>query len=410
MKVQAVPAHPPPGPDRQPAELRALTGLRGLAASLLLLYHMTPPTSANRFLEAAFRHGYLCVDLFFVLSGFVLSLVHQEVVRGPFSWRVHAAFLVRRVARVYPLYLASTLAALAVFAGLHMRGFEGQLLRPTLLKGEVANLLMVQNWGLYGSFNGAAWSISAEWSAYLLFPLFARAVFRSPAPARVVVLAGVVLCLAALARWPDLWPWRDAVPALRQGPLDRVDSHSVAPLLRCWTEFCLGMFAFRLFGMLQAMRPAVAGSLFVATTACLVAALSRPGTDLLVVLLYGPLIASAAPPGSVQAGLLGSWPIHRLGLYSYSFYMLFLFAVEARTPIARALAAVVGPPGFAALFTATLLLVLGASALSFHLFERPMRRRLALLAPRLLRLGPPGHQAGPADAAEPQEKTRIFFF
>ena len=340
---------------------------------------MTPPTSANRFLEAAYRHGYLCVDLFFVLSGFVMSLVHQDVVQGPFSWRVFANFLTRRLARIYPLYLISTIAALAVFAWLHLRTFEGQLLQQPLLTGEIANLLMVQTWGLFGSFNGAAWSISAEWSAYLLFPLFARAVFRSKPLSRTLVLLGIIVCLAGLVYYPNFWLWRDSVPALRHGPLDRTTHHSVAPLLRCWTEFCLGMFAFQLFGKFQTKRSPMVSLLCAATSVCLMAAFAFPETDLFVVLLYVPLIATIALSGSAQAQILGNRLIYRAGVYSYSFYMLFVFAVDCRNPITQALSHILGQPSFIEEFLTTTSIVFAAAAISFHFFERPVRKHLRVL-------------------------------
>ena len=90
-------------PRRRRAEIRALTGLRGVAALLVALYHINPnwiaPTATGRFVGK----GYLWVDLFFVLSGFLLAMNYARLFAGGWSLRAWLDFLLHRVARIYPL-------------------------------------------------------------------------------------------------------------------------------------------------------------------------------------------------------------------------------------------------------------------------------------------------------------------
>ena len=93
-------------PQAVPQQIRPLTGIRGLAASYVVAYR-APVLSWIRQSEFL-RHGYLAVDLFFVLSGFVMAMSYSRMFASGFSPRHYGAFLIRRLARIYPLYLLVT--------------------------------------------------------------------------------------------------------------------------------------------------------------------------------------------------------------------------------------------------------------------------------------------------------------
>ncbi len=369
-----------PGPaGASTREIRSLTGLRGAAAALVMLYHAMPVSDVDA-VERAFRHGYLTVDLFFVLSGFVISLGHAEIAGDAFTRAAYLRFLARRVTRIYPLYIASTALALLLFAALHMRGFESQLWHQPLVSAEIANALMIQNWGLAGSFNGAAWSISTEAMAYLLFPLLCVPAFRAPRRVRLAWAAATVALLVLLSLYPDFPAWRDAAPRL--GPLDRTSHLSAASLLRCVAEFCVGM---QICALHRAMPPwldrrrGLAAVLALAAIACLAPV---DGADWAIVLLYAPLIAGACGPGPVRF-VLSSTPLHRLGLCSYSFYMLHLFALDSRGAIAEALRHAGVAPTFPAVFCVTFGLAVALAWPTWRYVERPSSAALRrLLTPR----------------------------
>lgn len=104
------------------ATIQPLNGLRGLAAVWLVLFHLRQPLlptlPASRLhsaVEAVPREGFLGVDFFFMLSGFILCYTYAGRMTRP-SWSDYRAFAWRRFARTYPVYLLSVLIVLAVTA------------------------------------------------------------------------------------------------------------------------------------------------------------------------------------------------------------------------------------------------------------------------------------------------------
>jgi peptidoglycan/LPS O-acetylase OafA/YrhL len=153
-------------------DLPTLTGLRGIAAFAVLFYHIRGGMAgfAPEGVTAVLARGYLAVDLFFVLSGFILWWTYGAA----FAEQGRAAivpFIIRRFARIFPLHLA-IMAAMIGFALLLT--LSGRALGTQYPLAELpAHLVLVQNWGFTDalSWNDPAWSISAEWAAYLLLAM-----------------------------------------------------------------------------------------------------------------------------------------------------------------------------------------------------------------------------------------------
>lgn len=208
-------------------ELRSLTTARGLAAWLVVFYHIRIglPWLPEPLMAVA-RKGYLAVDFFFLLSGFVIYLsAHRGLLREGAA--AVPAFLARRFARIYPLYaviLSGTVAfaLLLTLTGRDTAGFPWAELP--------LHVAMMQNWGLTSSlsWNHPAWSISAEFAAYLLFPalMLWTPVSRARRPN---LLAGMILLIAILF----LWLRWDGQTTLGMD----IPRHG---LIRCLTEFGCG--------------------------------------------------------------------------------------------------------------------------------------------------------------------------
>lgn len=198
-----------------PRHLDALTGIRGIAAWGVVLYHirlsltaLLPPP-----VIAIFAKGYLAVDLFFILSGFVIWYNYSSRIAegGAGAARL---FLWRRFARVWPLHgaILGGFVALAMAMLATGRDASGYPLAELPL-----HLALLQNWGLTDalSWNHPAWSISTEFSAYLVFPLLVLVTRWDRVPSGVLLgLAGLWRCLAGFAMgclMCQLWQrWRDA--------------------------------------------------------------------------------------------------------------------------------------------------------------------------------------------------------
>jgi peptidoglycan/LPS O-acetylase OafA/YrhL len=169
--------------DRMRRELTTLTGIRGVAAIWVVLFHFYPVIGAllggpDRRQVPIVRDGYLGVDLFFVLSGFVLSLAYSERFRRNFYSAV-IEFFFARVGRIFPLHW-TCLAIFFLLVELVPENWWGP--GPFTLGALGASVALVQNWTLPTAlaWNFPTWSLSAEWAAYLLFPLLTFAISLLP--------------------------------------------------------------------------------------------------------------------------------------------------------------------------------------------------------------------------------------
>ncbi len=351
---------------RRGAEVRAMTGLRGVAALLVAIYHINLPDRASASALVRFvGKGYLWVDLFFVLSGFLMALNYSHLFASGWTPRAWADFLLRRLARVYPLYFFVTVAGIAAALG--------HLAAPVATPdgaGETAaaNLLLIQSWGVSGSINGAAWSLSAEWAAYLVFPaLVWLALLGRPA----LAWAAGLMALASMAATVGL-TMHDG--AYHSGPLDAYDGTTAEPLLRCLGGFTLGLIACRLAQSGRLMACAAHDGTLVAAAALLTAGFIAGAHDLLAIPLFALLVLGLYGNRGVSGRLLGCWPVHRLGVLSYSVYLLHPYLVAPHAELERWLLSRVAAPwadaGANLAIYGTLLI---AAALAYRCIENPGR-------------------------------------
>jgi peptidoglycan/LPS O-acetylase OafA/YrhL len=337
-------------------DLPALTSIRGIAAWWVVLYHVRSLFApyAGPEVMAFLAKGYLAVDMFFVLSGFVIHLNYRD--RAAPTRSAVFDFLFRRIARVYPLHLL-LLLAFAGYGLLRMRA-AGEL--PVWLSFEsfAASLLLVQGWGIfdYLAWNVPAWSISAELAAYLVFPALALLLApRWPTWAlfaAIPVLAALVWGMFAAAGHANNIGWR---PELFGVP-------------RCIAQFANGMICCELWlrGVGGGSRAAPAGC---AAAAILAGFLSGwlPETLALPLFWAAALLAVAWTSPRV----LRAPPLVYLGEVSYATYLChYLAFILFKLSLPDVDAVPLWQTG------AFLAAVLAASALLYHGFERPAQRTL----------------------------------
>ena len=200
-------------PSIGPKEIRSLTGLRAVAATWVVVYHFsfTPGVGYGGYwepLRPVIRAGATGVDLFFVLSGFVITLTYLERVGRTPSVRQTWDFLWARVCRIWPVYAVVTAVYGAWLLFKATQVTDGavayQTVQPVL---DVWNFLlqftMVQLWWHPASggesWMGSAWSISAEWLAYVSFPLIALLLWRIRNAPVVLLGATAVLLMVPLS-------------------------------------------------------------------------------------------------------------------------------------------------------------------------------------------------------------------
>ena len=348
------------------ANIRPLTSLRFFAALWVVLYHYWPNLDAAVTL-ALVAKGYLGVELFFVLSGFILCHVYLSAVgEGRFKY---GPFLWNRLARVYPLHLATLagMVALGVVAGLAGIAIDADILRWDALP---ANLLMVQAWGFApaAAFNHPSWSISAEWFAYLTFPAFAFVAWRMRR--KPWLLAGGTLAAVAV-----LYP---AFQWLTGESLTRATiAWGALRIVPCFALGCAMQGLWRA-GAIKSARMAAIGALF--SGAFILGSAAAGFPDMLVVAGFGGLILSLAglpQHGSTfgtQAGFV------YLGEISYSTYMICvpwkIIFVNAAARVLNLADEKLPWPLWIIFITALIPL----SAASYHLVEKPARTRMKLMA------------------------------
>jgi peptidoglycan/LPS O-acetylase OafA/YrhL len=190
--------------------IRAIDGLRGIAALGIVLYHTRASLGYApelRWGEGQFWKYYLLLDLFFVVSGYAIASGYGAKFEQPFTARDYGRFLWGRFARIYPLYLFVLLVLGAQEMWYWTQQFMGEPVPwppwgrdSATLPTYIASLFMVQSWGFTNKlvWNIPAWYVSALICAYLAFPFIARGAAGLPKAARPFVLIGIA-GIAALA-------------------------------------------------------------------------------------------------------------------------------------------------------------------------------------------------------------------
>jgi len=362
--------------DRPP--LPALTSLRFFAAFYVLLLHTACGYFHNAVTLSFLETGYVAVDFFYVLSGFVLT--YRYISANGEMIGSQRDFWAARFARIYPVYVFS----LALNAWPHLHSVAiGESMHSVIVKATitgVASLFLVQSWFYRTAWgwNGPAWSLSVEAFLYAVFPWLATRVFRSE---RSTAVLGGCLWLLALA-----------VPCayLLANPdhLARVHSHSSGVFISTLDTmpifhvpaFLIGVVAARQF-VKRRRQPAawVLPALLIATLAVCTAGQSLPYPMVhngLFAPLFAAVIYAAAASDSRTVRVLGWRPLVVLGDASYALYLIHIPLLEyARMAMGDKLS-----PIEWLVYTASAVTL---SVVLYYWLEIPMRSRLrSWLSPR----------------------------
>lgn len=346
-----------------PADIKSLTSLRFFAAAWVVLYHYWPSLAVS-YTPSIVATGHLGVELFFILSGFILSHVYlPSFEAGEFHY---GDFLWARLARIYPMHLA-TLTAVGLMGALALAA--GVKIDPNVvsLAALPANLLLLQAWGLapVAGWNHPSWSISAEWCAYLCFPAFAllaASLRRWP----VAAVIGAVAMFAATSL---------IFQRITGFPLDAATiAWGALRIIPCFALGCALYLAWR--GRVADRRKALAGAAFFALAVLALAQFGAP--DILIVFACAGLIVSLAQV-SASGGRLLSHPFFvYLGEISYCIYMVSIPWSLLVVNTGARLMHLGGKQLPWPVWIIFALSVLPVAAAAHHLIERPARDRMKL--------------------------------
>jgi peptidoglycan/LPS O-acetylase OafA/YrhL len=343
----------------------ALTGVRALAALLVLGLHaeQNVPVGLNSILPF-FARGYLGVDFFFLLSGFIITHVYIATMARPNRTAVQI-FLWHRFVRLYPVHLT-------VLVGLVVIVFLARVLAIALndpqnwqWKDLLWQLTLLQAWGVTANpgWNVPSWSISAEWFAYLPFPLLAPALARVRGQVTALLIALAALATTALLF--AMWDWG-------------LNTWVGAPALaRVFGEFLCGAALCRAVALGCRLPFPIGDFLGMGAFVAFLIGASLGLSDFALVFLLACTILGSAMSAGYLAQMLGSRPLVWLGEVSYSIYMVhFPILILIRRLWDRLGFAEWQVVGRTFAFIITVALVITLAAMLFYFVERPARTRL----------------------------------
>lgn len=332
-----------------------LDGIRALAVAAVVWDHTQPYDGMPPLL----RHGFLGVDVFFVLSGFLITalLLHERASRGRISL---GKFLIRRSLRIFPLYFA-VMGLLAIYFVFIAPAASSQ--RNAFLTELPYHFTYTSNWVPMETMMGLTWSLSTEEQFYLLWP--AMLAFLE-SWAWLVMLAFLALNQAINFGWID--GWLQSV-GLSAGSLE---------ILQCtFTPIILGaMLAFVLSNAHWRDRLAAWPSwpVLLFTAGVLLVSASWPGDirgwprlgfQAATALLLACIVLHPEAP---LARILEWRPLAYVGTVSYGIYLLHMFVVH----VARRVLVAIGAADNHLLFLLSLAGTVAAAGLSYRYFERPL--------------------------------------
>jgi peptidoglycan/LPS O-acetylase OafA/YrhL len=343
-----------------------LVSMRGLAAWLVVFFH------SKKLLLSALPHlpavlsdfigqGYLAVDFFFVLSGFIIFINYHA--KFFINFRHNAMiFYWNRISRIYPVHLFMlALYLLLAFAFLYLSSSKAM---PPGYTAEsfIQSLMLIHAWtGNATSWNVPSWSISAEWFVYLLFPFIAISFGKlvKGLTAHLLVAASALTLLYGAYFF--------------QGYETLGTALSSMALVRALCEFLLGTVAGSLFIHHRAILANGRGFIVsIMLALCFVLFYFNPPNFSTVPLLCFLLVSFLSIDTSLVSKTLSNKFLVYLGEISYSTYMVHYFVYD----VFKAYWVNETQPVSLAHLMASFFVILVLSAVMHRMLEVPAQRYL----------------------------------
>ena len=325
-----------------------------------------------------FEKCYMMVDLFFIMSGFIILHVYKDDFADRISWPSIKKYIKARFARIYPLHFFAMLllvSGVILFspAGTYPNPIENPAAIPT-------GFLLLHSYYIHNlyTWNIPSWSISAEWAAYMLFPFLALFLNRKKLPALILFMTGVVIAYISimyfLPRKNFLYP---SIPV----PHNLNTTYDYG-FLRGIAGFTTGMIVYTFYqwcaaeGMFRKDIPAAVTMLLLAL------ALHFAVSDAFTVILFAALVLFFALNSGYLHVCCNNRILQYFGKISYSIYLMQIFLQE---PFSKGLR-LPGVQGFGrgkqnidfasglGFCLIYLVLLIAISSLTYFVIEQPCRK------------------------------------
>lgn len=328
--------------------IHSLTGLRALAALLVFLFHASAVHHGGLvsypagFGSGFFRSGDFGVDIFFILSGFVISLSYADSFQS-LDAKNFMKFIVFRIARLWPTHIVTMIVVMAAYLASTGHGQTPSTANNHAFGAQsiVASIFMVHEWlaennflahlhpfsdllrstGQIGSPNSVSWSISAEFLAYLCFPLIViltRRLGQWPLTAMMALVGGI---LGETGRIPGdnlirvLYCFSLGVTLFHLRPAVSGYAHRFMPVPRQFWALSAGALLVGLFSVFRSVDGGLPYLLALLTTAVLIACICNARDWL-------------------DRALAHRSPVY-LGEISSAFYMIHWFVIKLRERLSK---------------------------------------------------------------------------
>jgi peptidoglycan/LPS O-acetylase OafA/YrhL len=312
--------------DHKVEYLSSLTPLRGIAALLVAVFHFE--MAAARFVPAAqtmfFERCYLMVDLFFIMSGFIMMHVYSSHFKERIQGNALKDFFVARFARIYPLHLFTLVLLVVIVRWLTNWGNPPIIFEQT--SDILPNVFLLQSFGVMHiySWNIPSWSISAESAAYLLFPLIALGINKKKTLSVVILTILIVAAYYSIMYLlPRVNPMHPEIPVPHN--LNTTFDYGY---IRGIAGFASGILMYLLY-QLPAVRKAFSSDIAsVLVIVAVVLSMHFPLNDGITVFFFSMLVLSITANNGMIARFCKRKTMQLLGDISFSIYLMQIFLQE----------------------------------------------------------------------------------
>ena len=299
--------------------IHSLTPLRGMAALWVVLFHidvslfyrdlgaLLPRTSTG-----IFSQGYLWVDFFFLLSGFIIAHVYGARLQAENKPAAIKEYLWARFARIYPLHLFTLLLLILstpLVAYFFPQVVDGSWKTYFTVSAIPSQLLFTNamNQHIYLSWNMVSWSIGAEWWTYVAALVLVIGLWKKPV---WLILSVVALALIGLCLLVYLLPGRNLDITFNYG------------FLRCLFEFIIGLGVYQFYIKNRGKAWLKWDSVFVLLMLAIALMFHFHTLDLFIVPVFVLLLLAASYNHTRVYALLNKPAFQYIGTISYSIYLI----------------------------------------------------------------------------------------